>query len=76
VSGADWQKMRLRRIGADVGYGNPVNDCLAAAELLQQVRHRLNTTQLFNSSLIPSLCVLPFGGNLCNGGGCPVLQAS
>lgn len=33
-------KMRLRRSGADialVGYGNPVNDCLAAAELLQQV---------------------------------------
>lgn len=32
-------KMRLRRSGADVvlvGYGNPVNDCLAAAELLQQ----------------------------------------
>lgn len=31
-------KMRLRRGGADValvGYGNPVNDCLAAAELLE-----------------------------------------
>ena len=33
-------KMRLRRGGSDValiGYGNPTNDCLAAAELLQQV---------------------------------------
>lgn len=32
-------KMRLRRGGGDVaiiGYGNPVNDCLAAAEMLQQ----------------------------------------
>lgn len=34
-------KMRLRRGGSDValiGYGNPVNDCLAAAELLEMVR--------------------------------------
>ena len=32
--------MRLRRSGTDValiGYGAPTNDCLAAAELLQQV---------------------------------------
>lgn len=32
-------KMRVRRSGQDValiGYGTPVNDCLAAAEMLQQ----------------------------------------
>lgn len=36
-------KMRLRRGGAEValiGYGNPVNDCLAAAELLELVRSK------------------------------------
>jgi deoxyxylulose-5-phosphate synthase len=33
-------KMRVRRSGSDVcliGYGTPTNDCLAAAETLQQV---------------------------------------
>lgn len=36
-------KMRVRRSGSDValiGYGAPVNDCLAAAEMLELVRVR------------------------------------
>lgn len=65
-------KMRLRRSGSDIaliGYGNPVNDCLAAAELLQQVWPWPAETRLPERCSVLSLnlaCYLAAGRSIGN----------